>query len=263
MTNLTEYEQSFVDRTGYWTEEKENQRFDYRIKRAADRMASQEKEVFTISINEWECYVPGVNGILGDYMDIASLFANNDLIGGFLDSLFSYSLDNDIDGLSPFYYHEKSKVYNFDYNYILYMIIRWSTQILEADEDDMFRFMRRFKAGTNTNFLGSNHFLIHVLFGEQFGLIGSKFINPRNIRSHKIARACYCNSIVIGTDTGEKIFFYGIPIKANMILKYCSRHIVERVLEGRDNLNIKQVYFGKDAAKYRAEDIFFKIDFPD
>ena len=30
MTNLTPYEQSYVDRTGFWSEEKERQRLYYR-----------------------------------------------------------------------------------------------------------------------------------------------------------------------------------------------------------------------------------------
>ena len=196
-------------------------------------------------------------------MSIAGLFSNKERMGSFLDFLFSASLDYNINGLSPFFYHTNSQVYNFDYNYILFCIIAWSVQELEADKDDMFLFLRRFKPGTNPNFLGSNHFLINVIFGAEYGLMGSKFINPRLARSHKVARDCYCNSIIIATETGEELFFQGVPFKGNMILKYCSRPVVMRLLEERDNLNIKQIYFGRDAKKNRAEQLFFEINFPD
>lgn len=263
MTNLTQYEQSFVDRTGFWMVEKENQRLYYSEQKALAKRSSKEKEVFTISLREGEFYVPGANTVLNDYMSIASLFSNKELIGSFLDFLFSVSLDYNINGLSPFFYHKESQVYNFDYNYILFCIISWCVQELEANEADMYLFLRRFKPGTNPNFLGSNHFLINIVFGGQYDLMGSKFINPLRARSYKIARDCYCNSIIIGTETGEELFFQGVPFNGNMILRYCSRPIVIRLLEERDSLNIKQIYFGKDAKKYRAEKIFFEINFPD
>lgn len=262
---LSAYEQTFVDKDGFWNEyERQNRMFKVMDGRA-NRDTGEPKEVIPIEINSWEVFVPGANTILSEYMDIASLFSTQAKMGKFLDFMFSYSLNNDIEGLSPFYFHESKGgggSYVFDYSYIIYMIIEWSVVELEAERDKMMRFMKFFTAGTRKDYLRSNHFLIQGVFGFH-QILASTFAHPSKIKNVKMIRKAYCNPVIIKSHEDEDLFFLSVPFWSNVLLKFCSEDVIMELLKVRNSLNIRQYKWGKDVNEHRTAHSFFRLEFPD
>lgn len=263
MNTLSLYERSYIDQTGYWTENMKIKRHYEYLDNVAKKLSLGDQKEIHISLQANECYVPGANAILSEYPDIASLFASKKLLKSFLNFLFTSAMKEKINEMTPYYYHQKSQVYNFDYNYILFMIIAWGTTVLKADKIEMINFMSIFKAGSNQKYLHSNYFLIKSIFSDTHNLIYMKYIkNPRKIYSRKMARAAYCNSTIIrNIEDGKEYFFQAIPIDSNKILLHCSEDIIQQLLEQRELSNIEQLYFGKEVNEKGDREPFLKLDF--
>lgn len=265
-STLSEYEKSYLDKNGFWDSSKVSQRSDNIVMnrvRKTDPLGVREESV---SLESWELFVPGVNAILSEYMDIAQLFSTNYNLGRFLDFMFTYSLNNDIDGLSPFYFHPFKKGggnYVFDYSYVLNMIIEWCVVELEAEREEMMKFMKMFVASSKKSFVKSNHFLIGVLFGSHYQIMGSIFMHPQKIKVNSVVRNAYSNPVIVKSNSGEEFYFLGVPFVSSEIQKYCNPEVVFRLIKERNNLNISQYKWGNEVRYYRTDEVFFRIDFPD
>jgi hypothetical protein len=258
---LSDYERSFLDKTGYWEEHKVGSR-----QYARDAQEEEESELSTttykIQVRADQCFVPALGCTLKNYMDIAQIFKSKELMNNFISYLFEYAIEDTINGGSPFYYYKKSKTYNFDYPYMLSIIIKWTVSILNVDELEFTKFMSLFSPSKNIDFLHSNYFLISVIFGDTYAFLSPS--SNRHFRKSKIDKKVvyYYNPTIVEAGNGEEYFFYAIPISASMILFACEEDTVLYLLEERSRLKLKQVFFGKVALEHAHIKAFFKINFP-
>ncbi len=257
---LSDYERSFVEKTGYWDELSVAKR-DY----AKDVLKEEETDLstttFSISVRSNQCFVPALGRTLENYMDIAQIFNSKELMNSYISYLFEYAIEDTLNGGSSFYFYEKSQTYNFDYPYILSIIIKWAVSTLGVNELQFTKFMSQFSPSKNSDFLHPNYFLISVIFGDTYS-----FLLPSSNRYFRKSRinkkvVYYYNPTIVEAGNGDEYFFYTIPISASMILFACEEETVLYLLEERSHLSLKQILFGKSALERSSTKAFFKINF--
>ena len=258
---LSDYERSYVDKTGYWEKQKTSSRA-YAIEVANEEKNELPTATHVVKVRSDQCFIPKLGCILEDYIDIAQIFNRQELMNSFIHFLFEYATEDNINGGSTFYYYTKSQTYNFDYPYILHIIIKWAVSELGANQLGFTRFIRQFSPSKNISFLHANYFLISVIFGDTYS-----FLSPStnaHFRKNRINNKViyYFNPTIVEAGDGEEYFFYSIPISASKILFACEEDTVLYLLEARQDLRLKQTLFGKDVLNHSTIKTFFKIDFP-
>lgn len=259
--NLSLYEKEFAEKEGYWNELNIGKR-EYAQDVKEEEESALGTTIYSISVRSDKCYITVLGCTLSAYTDIVNIFATRELINDFFEFLIEFAIEDTVNGGSPFYYYKDSQTYNFDYPYILHIIIKWATARLEVDLLSFTNFMRQFSPSTNAKFLEPNYFLISIIFGDIHN-----FLSPSSngyFRKAKVNNKViyYYNPTLVQGGDGEKYFFHSIPISANMLLFSCSRDTILYLFSERDNLRLSQLLFGKKVFTYKEANAFFKINFP-
>jgi len=259
--NLSDYEKEFANKAGYWDEVSIGKRQD-----AQDAQKEEEEDIGTtihnIYVSEDKCFVPALGCTLGSYTDIVNIFPSKELINDFFAFLINHAIEDTLNKGSVFYYYKNSQTYNFDYPYILHIIIKWAVGKLKVDPLSFTNFMRQFSPSSDAKFLEPNYFLISIVFGDTYNFLSpSSNAHFRKTKVNKKIIYYYNPTLVRGGD-GEEYFFHSIPISANMLLFSCARDTILYLFAERNNLQLAQILFGKAVFAHQEANSFFKINFP-
>ena len=232
----------------YWDKKSIESRAKYREESEQEKRKLEEETAYDKSIlmHDGRVFVPKFNVILEHPMDIAQLFSTSDRMSDFLNFLFSNALNKQNRGGDFFFYNESSKSYNFDYVFILGMIILWSSEVLGADAVKMKKYMLQFSVGKKRGYyLKNNYFLTSCIFGDMYLLSNKKY---RGIDAwSKSPYSRFCNPSIVRAGDGNEYFYYSVPFLATEVLKYLDRNIVLALFEKRGKYTLEQLVFGKEA----------------
>lgn len=259
--NLSPYEKEFATKSGYWSElsvAKRQYLKDVQIEEEEDLSTT----TYSISVREDKCFVPALGCTLSTYTDIVSIFSSYELINNYFAFLSDYAIEDVVNGGSPFYYYQDSQTYNFDYPYLLHIMIKWAIEELKVDQLSFTNFMRHFSPSNDARYLEPNYFLISIVFGDIYNFLSPS--SNAHFRKSKVNKKVvyYYNPTLVRGGDGKEYFFHSIPISANMLLYACSRDTILYLFSERDNLKLSQLLFGRKVFAYKEANSFFKIDFP-
>jgi hypothetical protein len=163
-------------------------------------------------------------------MDIASLFARSERFSYFVNFMFSNAINKKQREGSPFFYHEQTNSYCFDYVYVLISIHALAVNKLGADYDKMLQYLSQFAVGASRGYyLKANYFLISSIFGRIYNMSQDRYQKIYYRKNGKITVDYYAPTIVKAGD-GKEYFFYNVQFSAIMLLIYLDRSLAIELL---------------------------------
>jgi len=237
--NLSENESKLLNEKGYWEEKYDKHREQWEIEES-----QKKSREFHITATEKQILVPRYSVVLGEYVDIFSLFSTPARMGNFLDFLFKHSFGDEMFAATPFYFYPRSKSYNFDYPYLLKVMTFWMHEELDVDLYDAHMYLSQFRpSGSKNNEAAA--YLVQIIFDYSYDILSTPFLKNGMRLIGKKAKNIYYNPSTVYAPDGEEYYYRSVPFSSDKILFLCSKEVARMVINRREELSLEQATFGK------------------